>query len=192
MPESGLTTSYSGYSDQIRQFVSNAQGASATVEVIPALAGRLKDALQEAAGPESPVLMARPEILSRELFDPFIASREVVFDPDDRLLESTQVGITEGFAGVIRTGSVCILVGENLSGSISLFPRKHIAVLEAARLTDRPRDLFDAPDFSELALTRDFVFVTGPSATADMGPLVQGVHGPGELHIILMERSGEE
>ena len=30
------------------------------------------------------------------------------------------------------------------------------------------------------------VFVTGPSATADMGPLVRGVHGPHKLHIIVL------
>jgi len=30
------------------------------------------------------------------------------------------------------------------------------------------------------------VFVTGPSATADMGPLVRGVHGPHQLHVIVL------
>jgi len=30
------------------------------------------------------------------------------------------------------------------------------------------------------------VFVTGPSATADMGPLVRGVHGPHKLHILVL------
>ena len=36
-------------------------------------------------------------------------------------------------------------------------------------------------------LTRSFSFITGSSATADMGPLVRGVHGPGQLHIIILE-----
>jgi L-lactate dehydrogenase complex protein LldG len=35
-------------------------------------------------------------------------------------------------------------------------------------------------------LTRDFVFITGPSATADMGPLVRGVHGPHRQHVIVV------
>ena len=35
-------------------------------------------------------------------------------------------------------------------------------------------------------LKRSFTFITGPSATADMGPLVRGVHGPGKLHIIVL------
>ena len=36
---------------------------------------------------------------------------------------------------------------------------------------------------------RDLVFITGPSATADMGPLVRGVHGPHRLHILLLEQT---
>jgi L-lactate dehydrogenase complex protein LldG len=31
------------------------------------------------------------------------------------------------------------------------------------------------------------VLATGPSATADMGALVEGVHGPHEVHVIVLE-----
>ena len=33
----------------------------------------------------------------------------------------------------------------------------------------------------------DAVLATGPSATADMGELVYGVHGPRETHAIILE-----
>ncbi|MFB6362014.1 MAG: LUD domain-containing protein, partial [Halobacteriales archaeon] len=31
---------------------------------------------------------------------------------------------------------------------------------------------------------RSAVLTTGPSATADMGELVTGVHGPGDVHVV--------
>ncbi|MFW5973924.1 MAG: LUD domain-containing protein, partial [Natrialbaceae archaeon] len=40
----------------------------------------------------------------------------------------------------------------------------------------------------EFATGRDTqVLATGPSATADMGTLVQGVHGPHEVHVVVLE-----
>lgn len=174
----------------LEQFVSKAEQASATVELIAHEAGELKAALLRSIDGQAPVLMAKPEITDEEIFRPFFSTRNVVFHPSDSQLETAPIGITEAFAGIARTGSVCILVSENLSGSVSLFTRKHIAVLEATRIIARPRDLFESTDYNELGLTRDFIFVTGPSATADMGPLVHGVHGPGELHIIILDGEG--
>jgi L-lactate dehydrogenase complex protein LldG len=41
--------------------------------------------------------------------------------------------------------------------------------------------------FDGESLKRNLVFITGPSATADMGPLVVGVHGPHRVLILLLE-----
>ena len=51
----------------------------------------------------------------------------------------------------------------------------------------RPRDLFDPDCLKGEGLKRNLVFITGPSATADMGPLVHGVHGPHRLLVLLLE-----
>jgi len=32
----------------------------------------------------------------------------------------------------------------------------------------------------------DVILATGPSATADMGGLVRGAHGPKEVHVVLL------
>jgi L-lactate dehydrogenase complex protein LldG len=46
-------------------------------------------------------------------------------------------------------------------------------------------DAFAALD-EELQDMRDsFILATGPSATADMGALVQGAHGPKEVEVII-------
>jgi len=63
----------------------------------------------------------------------------------------------------------------------------HIVLLMADRIVPRPRDLFDPACLDGEGLRRNLVFITGPSATADMGPLVRGVHGPHRLQILLLE-----
>ena len=84
----------------------------------------------------------------------------------------------EAFVGYMHQG---------YAGVISLLSRTHIAVLSAETIVERPADLFDPNCLGGKGLQRNFVFVTGPSATADMGPLVRGVHGPHHLHIIILE-----
>jgi L-lactate dehydrogenase complex protein LldG len=80
-----------------------------------------------------------------------------------------------------------VSVDRDHAGAISLLTRMHIAVLAAQTVVERPSDLFRPNCLEGKGLKRSFVFVTGPSATADMGPLVRGVHGPHQLHIIVLE-----
>jgi L-lactate dehydrogenase complex protein LldG len=37
----------------------------------------------------------------------------------------------------------------------------------------------------------DVIVATGPSATADMGALVTGAHGPKAVHAVLVDRDAE-
>ncbi len=104
--------------------------------------------------------------------------------PDEMV--HTAAGVTEAFAAVASTGSVCIDVSHERTGMVSLLAPLQIAVVAAETIVPQPRDLFRADVLDGKGLTRDFVFVTGPSATADMGPLVRGVHGPHKLHIIVL------
>ena len=99
---------------------------------------------------------------------------------------NSPAGVTEAFAGVARTGSVCVDVNYQRTGVVSLLAPLHIAVVAAENIVPRPRDMFRPDVLGGEGLTRDFVFITGPSATADMGPLVRGVHGPHRLHIIVV------
>ena len=106
------------------------------------------------------------------------AIRAFVPIPHRKKWSNSPAGVTEAFAGVARTGSVCIDVGYQRTGMVSLLAPLQIAVVAAENhraATARPvsRDVLDGK-----GLKRDFVFITGPSATADMGPLVRGVHGP--------------
>ena len=171
----------------IERFIFAAQRAGATTERIPHAPESLKAALLGAVDNPNSVILAEPDDLPSELFTPFRQIPGVIVKPTEDQLASAQTGITDAFAGIARTGSVCVSVTDRLGGAISLFTRTHIAVLEADSIVPRPRDLFSAGFQGGKALKRNFVIISGPSATADMGPLVRGVHGPGRLHIIILE-----
>ncbi len=168
------------------RFETAAKAAAASIERIPRTAGALAGALSLATSGAKRVLFADPEDLPADLFAPFKQAVNPITTPTEEELRCSEIGVTEAFAGVARTGSVCISVNHGMNGPMSLLAPYQIAVLAAENLVPSPRDLFSSQYLDGKGLTRDFVFVTGPSATADMGPLVRGVHGPHKLHIILL------
>ena len=128
---------------------------------------------------------------SRAIFHPIIfghceRKKESSRIQSPRTIAWRRVGVTEAFAAVARTGSVCVDIGADIAGYVSLLPRLHIVLVDIDKLVFRPSDLFRLEQFARPAYHRSFVFISGPSATADMGPLVRGVHGPHELHIMVL------
>ncbi len=99
---------------------------------------------------------------------------------------AARYGLTGADAALAATGSIVLSGGEGKPRSASLLPLIHIAVLRSEQILQ---------DFeSWIALQENFtatsnVFViSGPSKTADIAmELVMGMHGPQELHIILLE-----
>lgn len=169
------------------QFESAARAAVATIEIIDRSPLALRDAIFRAAGDADRILFAPPQDLPAELFADFARDPRVKADPSAEDLINSPAGVTEAFAGVARTGSVCVDVGYQRTGMASLLAPLHIAVVAVETIVPQPRDLFRDDILDGKGLSRSFVFITGPSATADMGPLVRGVHGPHRLHIIVLK-----
>jgi len=170
----------------VEKFIQMAEGAAATVEKIKGTPQNLTAALVRAMGENKFATLAETTALPSELFAPFRDLPNVIPNPSDEQMAAVRVGVTDAFAGVAGTGSICVAIDESLSGSVSLYSREHIAVLDARLMVSRPRDLFSGEFFERSELPENFVFITGPSATADMGELVRGVHAPGRLHIVLL------
>jgi L-lactate dehydrogenase complex protein LldG len=170
----------------LEQFEAAAKAAVATVEVVDRSSSALRDAILQAAGGGDRILFAPPQDLTLDLFADFARDPRVIAEPSPEEMVNSPVGVTEAFAGVTRTGSVCVDVGYQRTGMASLLAPLHIAVLASETIVPQPRDLFRDDMLGGKGLTRSFVFITGPSATADMGPLVRGVHGPHRLHIIVL------
>ena len=168
------------------QFEAAAKAAVATVEVIDRTPAALCDAIFRAAGDATKILFAPPQDLPLHLFADFARDPRVLAEPTTEELVTSPVGVTEAFAAVARTGSVCVDVGYRRTGMASLLAPLHIVVVAAETIVPQPRDLFREDVLGGKGLQRSFVFITGPSATADMGPLVRGVHGPHHLHIVVL------
>jgi len=170
----------------LQKFTDSAIKAVATVDVIDRTPAALCEAILRAAAGAQRILYAPPQDLPAGLFSEFVKDPRVRSDATADEMVHSEAGVTEAFAAVARTGSVCVDVSFQRTGMVSLLAPLQIAVVAAETIVPQPRDLFRSNVLDGKGLTRDFVFVTGPSATADMGPLVRGVHGPHKLHIIVL------
>jgi L-lactate dehydrogenase complex protein LldG len=100
---------------------------------------------------------------------------------------ATEVGITSADYALADTGSLVIFTESNESRLLSLLPPCHIAVIEKSCIVPSLDDLFrirPLPGDQSSAM----IVITGPSRTADIEMrLVRGVHGPGEIHVIIID-----
>ena len=167
----------------IEQFIRSAINTSATAEKITFSPEKLCLAIMGRCNEGEKVLLSLPEGENRQLFSALLEDNNVITNPSGEQLKTTRTGVTMSFAGVISTGSVCLTMDENITAPVSILTQNHITVVKGETLVNRPSDLF-SEDYNK---GKSFSFITGPSATADMGPLVRGVHGPGKLHIIILE-----
>jgi L-lactate dehydrogenase complex protein LldG len=96
------------------------------------------------------------------------------------------VGITSANYVLADTGTFVMFSSQEEARMISLLPPAHIAVVRREIfLTGLDELLSLVPVPSELSSS--MVFITGPSRTADIEQiLVRGVHGPGEIHAVII------
>ena len=107
----------------------------------------------------------------------------------ERTLEAA-VGVTGVDYAVAETGSAVIVARPGVARLASLLPPVHVAVVTSGQVLPgldelfvlRRRDLLRHPG-------RDYMnVISGPSRSADIEyTLVTGVHGPGEVHVVLVQ-----
>lgn len=103
-----------------------------------------------------------------------------------QICANADVGITSADYALADTGSLVMLSSPREARLISMLPPAHIAVLPCIRLLTGLDELFAVlPD--PAATASSMVLITGPSRTADIEQiLVRGVHGPGQVSVILV------
>jgi L-lactate dehydrogenase complex protein LldG len=110
-----------------------------------------------------------------------------VTSPDDA---TVRVGISGADAALAATGSLVISSAPSQPRLTSLLPPLHIAVLPADRIVPDLESWLAEQRKTGLEHFRraaQIVLISGPSRTGDIEmELVMGVHGPGELDIILV------
>jgi L-lactate dehydrogenase complex protein LldF len=100
---------------------------------------------------------------------------------------TVQAGVTGALCGIAETGSVILISDELQTLTASLLPEMHIVVLKTSDIFPSFEQAMRRP---ELRGAKAGVIITGPSRTADIEmTLTIGVHGPGELHVFLIDDS---
>ncbi len=89
---------------------------------------------------------------------------------------------------VAETGSVILTSRPEQPRTLSLLPPIHVAVAERRQLLPDLFDLFETLGAKRETLPACVTIITGPSKTGDIElRLVTGVHGPGEIHVVLID-----
>ena len=129
----------------------------------------------ERLGVDEPLEKAGVEVVVwRELED----FREVAAEAD--------IGLSTAEWAIAETGSLVIEGGPAKGRSVTLLPPVHVAVVPVDRV------LATVPDTIEKYATggevpANLTFHTGPSKSGDIEmTLAVGVHGPGEVHVVLV------
>ena len=99
---------------------------------------------------------------------------------------ASEVGVTSADYALADTGTLVLLSSPAEARLVSLLPILHVAVVPAARILTGLDELFTIlPHPADQ--TSSMVMITGPSRTADIEQiLVRGVHGPGQLTVIIV------
>ena len=112
------------------------------------------------------------------------ASKAAAFNAD--------VGITGVDYAIAETGTVVLHPRAGVSRLLSLAPPTHIAVLRSGDVLASLDELFaiQRDDFLNGQLSGSMNLISGPSKTADIeGTTVTGIHGPLEVHLIIIENN---
>ncbi|MFN0105665.1 MAG: lactate utilization protein C [Bryobacteraceae bacterium] len=97
------------------------------------------------------------------------------------------IGITSAYCLLAETGTIVLRARPDEPRLLSLLPPVHIAVVHQDRLLtnlDEMLSMIPRPVDDSSAM----IFITGPSRTGDIEQfLVRGVHGPGAVHVIIVQ-----
>jgi len=141
---------------------------------------------------EDPILRTLAEDSARDAAAQLIDWRAA---PGLDALYDTELGITDVAAAIAETGTLVVRSSSATSRGGFLVPPAHLALLRTAQIIPDMLDLWPHPSLGATPVTpattpppTSLTLITGPSKTADIeGILVTGVHGPREVHILLLD-----
>lgn len=107
-------------------------------------------------------------------------------DPTPVDLREAVTGVTAASLAVAEYGSVVLRADAAGSEPVSLFNDHHVAVLRQADIVPDMTAAFEWLGDAVRETADSAILATGPSATADMGALVQGAHGPKTVTVVVV------
>lgn len=115
-------------------------------------------------------------------------------DPEARrrhlaALDEVDVGVTGTIGALADTGTIVVASGVGRSRLAWLLPPVHVAIVDTSDVFPSMAAFF-AERGAAVGDSAHLAFITGPSRTADIElTLTRGVHGPKELHLVLVTPS---
>jgi L-lactate dehydrogenase complex protein LldG len=111
----------------------------------------------------------------------------VAVDPSPTAVSDAATGVTPAGLGIADYGTVTLPSRERPDEVVALYSVRHVAVVAKSDIVgDMPAAYERLSDEFAGGLDTQ-ILATGPSTTADMGALVEGVHGPQESDVIVLE-----
>lgn len=109
--------------------------------------------------------------------------------PEERTerLHSAEAGVFRAEWGLAPQGVMAVELPSDAMGTVSLVPETSVVFLPAESVFADGALLFEKLGNAFEEGRTNWVIVSGPSATADMGALVQGVHGPAGVHVVVTQ-----
>jgi L-lactate dehydrogenase complex protein LldG len=158
------------------QMVANAREAAAAVQQIITTTKAKKVALSD-----SPLAQQVSQQVDADVIWIDNASAEELFD--------CEIGMSGAQYACAVTSTLVLETDAERNRLCSLVPPIHIALVEAKKLLPTLGDALRATGEKNPAqISRAITFITGPSRTSDIElTLAIGVHGPQELHVIVMQ-----
>lgn len=109
---------------------------------------------------------------------------EVVENAPAAYLFDCDLGITSAQLAIAETGTLVLESDRESHRLTSLVPPVHLCVIKADNIR---QTLGEILEITSRDLSRTITFITGASRTSDIElTLAIGVHGPGELHVIVV------
>jgi L-lactate dehydrogenase complex protein LldG len=155
--------------------------------VVPCAANQLASAIHEALQQHGASHVLVPEDFPRNVLpDGVAAMADTNLTPAE--LDRFDAAVTLCTLAIAETGT---LVLQGLAGqgrrAATLVPDLHVCVLRVEDIVNTVPEAFER---LASTATRPLTFVSGPSATADIEMTrIKGVHGPRQLHILLVQES---
>ncbi|EJN61021.1 LutC/YkgG family protein [Halogranum rubrum] len=116
-------------------------------------------------------------------------------DPTPADLREATTGVTMASLAIADYGSLVLESTPEGAEQVSLFPDLHVAVLYESDIVGGMEAAFSwlGPRLREGGTDgKSAILATGPSATADMGSLVRGAHGPKTVHVVIVADDEDE
>lgn len=186
-PATGVSVSYtvssSSREELVDNFKRNLESVGGHCQIVSDV-GEAAAALRSTIGDLAAVKIAISDApLVTSVVDEVIEI-EFVKNADPDFLFGSDIGITSAQWGIAETGTLVLESAAESHRLTSLVPPVHVCILETGKIRQSLGEILESVDAGKNGTV---TFVTGASRTSDIElTLAIGVHGPRELHVILI------